>query len=107
MVIEQTVDVPPSREIRMIAPKTVPTGRVHVRFSFNELIETSETPQPAVSPTRECAPVLDRREALQAIAWAYSRQTDSTRRFAGTLKGTGVFDGAPAAIQRKMRNEWN
>jgi hypothetical protein len=49
---------------------------------------------------------LDRREAINAIAWNHGKQNDSSRVYAGCLKGKHIFKGDPAAIQRKMRDEW-
>ncbi|MDR2477314.1 MAG: hypothetical protein LBD18_05985 [Treponema sp.] len=49
---------------------------------------------------------LDRREAINAIAWNYGKKDDSSRVYAGCLKGKNIFKGDPVAIQRKMRDEW-
>ena len=34
------------------------------------------------------------------------KQGDSSRVYAGCLKGKHIFKGDPVAIQRKMRDEW-
>jgi hypothetical protein len=49
---------------------------------------------------------LDRREAINAIAWNHGKKNDSSRVYAGCLKGKNIFKGDPVAIQRKMRDEW-
>jgi hypothetical protein len=122
MTIQQTsmqciVDIPADRRLVLDLPDTVPSGQTSVRLIFTPINAArqparSETcPQDAPPPPAQNHdnPPLDLREARMHIAFAAMRQDksgDSSRKFAGCLKGKNIFKGDPVAIQRKMRNEW-
>ena len=42
----------------------------------------------------------------KSVAAPELKQGDSSRVYAGCLKGKNIFKGDPVAIQRKMRDEW-
>ena len=44
--------------------------------------------------------------AARSTAVDKLKQGDSSRIYAGCLNGKNIFQGDPAAIQRKMRDEW-
>jgi hypothetical protein len=115
ITIQKTIDIPADRRLTLDLPKNIPSGRVNVCMVFDTSTETAaslteaEPPAAETPPRGDDAPALyplDRREAINAIAWNYGKQNDSSRVYAGCLKGKGVFKGDPVAIQRKMRDEW-
>jgi hypothetical protein len=113
ITIEQTVDVPANGRISLVLPKTVPSGKANLRLIFTPIQtetpgdekEVTTRPMP-VSKKTHCNPPLDMREAHIAFAWNTGRTDDSSRKYAGCLKGKSVFAGDPVEIQRKMRSEW-
>jgi hypothetical protein len=51
--------------------------------------------------------VLDFLEFLEARrAKSVEKDKDSFDEFFGALKGSGIFDGDPVEIQRKLRDDW-
>jgi hypothetical protein len=53
---------------------------------------------------------LDSREARINLSWNYKRKPEhpedySCRKYAGCLKGSGIFKGDAVAIQRSMRDD--
>jgi hypothetical protein len=116
MVVEQTVEVPPSREIRMTAPKAVPTGSVRVIFVFEEpehaaKVKTKRAKQPsraeqiAARVLAEPFPTIEelKAEADRKYAERFKDGTDALQKYCGCLKG--VY-GDGVEYQRKMRDEW-
>jgi hypothetical protein len=111
MMIQQTIDIPADRRIHLdlTLPETVPSGKSELRLVFTPVqgkaaeLEASTIPIPIKRQHNN--PPLDHREASIALAWG-ARTNDSSRKYAGCLKGKGIFTGDPVEIQRKMRNEW-
>ena len=114
MTIQQTIDIPTDRRLVLDLPDTVPSGQTSVRLIFTPINAArqpakSETCPQDAQPQNHDNPPLDLREARIHIAFAAMRQDksgDSSRKFAGCLKGKNIFKGDPVAIQRTMRNEW-
>ncbi|MDR2588755.1 MAG: hypothetical protein LBC67_04945 [Spirochaetales bacterium] len=109
ITIQKTVDIPADRRLTVDIPLEVPTGKTSVVLSFPQ-VKTSEAGtaprgEPWIHEAIALYP-LDRREALNAIARNYGQKGDSSRVYAGCLKGKGIFKGDSVAIQRKMRDEW-
>jgi hypothetical protein len=110
MTLQQTVTIPADRRLYLDLPETAPTGHAEV------LITITLSPSPAhgepklgmltteqlktlmsadVPDMPRSIEVLERREALQSLAWQYgkSRKEHSLFKYAGCLKDSGVFDG--------------
>jgi hypothetical protein len=111
MTIEQTIEIPASRNVHfdVALPETVPVGTSHLRLVFMPTpAEAAKWEAPVAPPPAKKQhnnPPLDHHDAFIALAWG-SRPHDSSRTYAGCLKGKGIFKGDPVEIQRKMRDEW-
>ena len=79
ITIQRTVNIPPDKRLVLELPHTVPSGHVNVCL------------------------VVERAEIVTPPA---QKKNDSSRIYAGCLKGKNIFKGDPVAIQRKMRDEW-
>ncbi|HMK90279.1 MAG TPA: DUF2281 domain-containing protein [Methylocystis sp.] len=64
--------------------------------------EKLKTAPPALA--REVLDFLEFLEARRSLG--KESEPDSFDEFFGALKGSGVFDGDPVEIQRKLRDEW-
>jgi hypothetical protein len=108
--VQQTVDIPSDRHLSIDVPESVPTGKASVRL----IVETEAADKKASPGAKKMKivkkehtnPPVDLRDAQIALAWLHGRTDDSSRKYAGCLKGMGVFKGDPVEIQRKMRSEW-
>jgi hypothetical protein len=100
MTIQRTIDIPADRKIQMILPENVPSGKVEVVLEFKPAAAAGVKP---VCKSVRANPPVDLREARIALAWNSGRTDDSSRKYAGCLKGKNIFTGDPVAIQRKMR----
>ena len=108
MIIEQIVEIPPSRRLTIEVPRDIPAGRTILTFRTAPAVET-EKPQWAPEPPLPRVHTLE--EAIaQAEAQAARRRADPSiplfNGMWGCLKDSKTFDGDPVAIQRPMRNEW-
>jgi hypothetical protein len=56
--------------------------------------------------TKHHNPPVNLRDARAHLAFMRGRMDDSSRKYAGCLRGKAVFKGDPVEIQRKMRDEW-
>jgi hypothetical protein len=99
IAIEQIVDIPADRRLHLDLnlPPTAPEGRTSI------VLVVPEAPQ---SAGEHHNPPLSVSEARAALARKAGQPGDSSRKYAGCLKGKNVFKGDPVEIQRKMRNEW-
>jgi hypothetical protein len=113
VTIRQTIDIPTDRQVSLKLPESVPSGKSNITLILTpEAVEEKPVAKESSGSAedskkkRPANPPLDRREALIAIAWKTGQTDDSSRKYAGCLKGKNVFKGDPVEIQRKMRNEW-
>jgi hypothetical protein len=111
MTIQRTIDIPADRKIQMTLPENVPSGKVEIILEFKSVAAPAAPAE--VNPVHKSAPnnarsnpPVDLREARIVLAWNSGRTDDSSRKYAGCLKGKNIFTGDPVAIQRKMRDEW-
>jgi hypothetical protein len=107
ITIQQTVDIPADRRLYLELPKSVPSGKVTVALVF------TPAEVEAGSPGKHYHPPLGLDEAKAVIAEKIRHREngevceDSSRKYAGCLKGKNIFKGDPVEIQRKLRNEWD
>jgi hypothetical protein len=124
MTIEQTIEIPADRRVHLDLPlpETTPTGRAEVQITITMVpASKKEEPKLGMFTTEQLKTliganvpdlpnsngVLERREALQALAWQYGkpRKEHSLFKYAGCLKESGIFDGDSMDIQREMRRK--
>jgi hypothetical protein len=86
--IQQTIQIPESREVRFKLPETVPSGMVNVTLIFERFVETENED-------------LALRAALDNIT-----APNDIDEFYGCFKGKGIWEGESVDLIRKMRNEW-
>jgi hypothetical protein len=109
MILEQTVDIPADRRLYLELPETVPSGRTKVVLTFS-MMETQGADEPSGAPETKkprLGGLMSIEEARKTAEQLRGRTDDSTRRYAGCLKGRAIFEGDPVEIQRKMRSEWD
>jgi hypothetical protein len=126
MTIEQTIEIPVDRRVRLDfeVPETTPTGHAKVQITITAAPKkeepvlaglgmlTTDQLKTLINADVPDRPgnweVMERREALQALAWQYGkpRKEHSLFKYAGCLKDSGIFDGDAMDIQREMRREW-
>ncbi|MDR3276670.1 MAG: hypothetical protein LBT11_05615, partial [Treponema sp.] len=100
MMIQQTIDIPADRRIHLdlTLPETVPSGKSDLCMVFvpvqAKAVEQKVTVSPPAGKKEHNNAPLDYREASIALAWG-SRPDDSSRKYAGCLKGKGIFKGDP------------
>jgi hypothetical protein len=105
MVVEQTVDVPQSREVRLVAPKMVPTGPATVIWVYSTVPAVEKMPEheSGLSPTLQKA--LD--EARGKRLYNQSHQEELHALIERVQSGPPIFGGIDGVeYQRKIRDEW-
>jgi hypothetical protein len=104
ITIQQTVDIPADRRLSLELPESVPSGKSSITLIFAPVQEV---------PRKHYNPPLGLEEAKAVIAERIRRRENgevcenSSRKYAGCLKGKNIFKGDPVEIQRKMRNDWD
>jgi hypothetical protein len=113
MVIEQIVEIPADRHLRLdVALPEAAKSPVRVIMQFPDIESASvETAKSRWTPEPPLPRVHTLEEAIaQAEAQAVRRMADPSiplfNGMGGCLKDSKTFDGDPVAIQREMRNEW-
>jgi hypothetical protein len=108
ITIQETVDIPADRRLSIKLPESVPSGRSSITLIFTPAQAETQIPQKS-----HCNTPLTLQEAKAIIAEKIRRKEngeiceDSSRKYAGCLKGKNIFKGDPVEIQRKMRDEWD
>jgi hypothetical protein len=112
ITIQQTVDIPADRRLSLELPESVPSGKSSITLIFAPA--QAELPaETQVFSRKHYNPPVGLEEAKAVIAERIRRREngevreDSSRTYAGCLKGKNIFKGDPVEIQRKMRNEWD
>ncbi|GHU54136.1 hypothetical protein FACS1894200_14570 [Spirochaetia bacterium] len=111
ITIQQTVDVPASRQLVLEVLHEVPEGRTSVVLVFSEAKEKPDNPAETLDahifapfPTLEELKAEAARKAAEQQAYFEATGKDPLQKYCGTLKD--VFDEDGVVIQRRMRDEW-
>ncbi|GMO66032.1 MAG: hypothetical protein Ta2A_13980 [Treponemataceae bacterium] len=112
MTIQQTIDIPESREVRFTLPSTVPTGRTTIALIFS-------APEP-VAPKKDARadgggiagsaafPTIAELKAEAARKTA-KRRLEGREPFEGlygALKDSKALEGDPVEIVQRWRDGW-
>jgi hypothetical protein len=92
MTIQQTIEIPANRRVylELLVPQEIPAGVAEIAIIFNAVKAEDAIEQEAAAKTAKR--VAEGRHPFEGLR--------------GALQNSGVFDGDPVEIIRKMRDEW-
>jgi hypothetical protein len=106
MTIEQTIDIPVNRELRLVLPLSVSSGRAKITLNITPLDPKNGGGARGSKPAGDAELEKIMREASERAERERVTGYKPFEGLYGCLKGSGIFDGDPVEIQRKMRDEW-
>jgi hypothetical protein len=105
MTIEQTIDIPVNRELHLILPLSISSGRAKITLDITPL-DPQKGGGEGGKPAGDAELEKIMKEASERARRERATGYKPFEGLYGCLEGSGIFDGDPVEIQRKMRDEW-